>query len=146
MTEFSLVSQILLYILLFLMGSMALIIFFWQWQVWQGKTMKNADGSVDSWQEQKILYGMALADLILACPLTLLGIVLIFVFPNWGYLLLVLVSFWFVWANTMTTATSLRFERPRFSLYWFITFPFGILLGLGYLAWFIYHINVTRLI
>ncbi len=142
MTDLSFTSQVTLYIILFLMASMALIIFIWQLQVWQGKAMKNADGSVDSWQEQKILYGAALADLILACPLTITGIVLIFIIPNWGHFLLILVSFWFVWANIMTTATSLRFENPRFTLYWIVTFPFGILIGISYLVWFMIHFSI----
>ncbi len=40
------------------------------------------------------------------------------------------VSFWFVWANIMTTATSLRFQKPVLNLNWWITFPVGILVGL----------------
>ena len=104
--------------------------------------MKNADGSVDSWQEQKILYGMAFADLILACPLTILGIVFAFFLPHWGFIILTLVSFWFIWANIMTTATSLRFENPKLTLYWFITFPFGAIVGIVYLIWFLGHCQI----
>jgi hypothetical protein len=35
----------------------------------------------------------------------------------------------------MTTATSLRFERPKINLNWFVTTPFGILVGLAYIVW-----------
>ncbi len=142
MNELSLLSQISLYLLMFFMGLVALLIFIWQVNVLKGKAMKNPDGTSDSWQEQKILYGIAVADFILACPVTIAGIVLVFIRPQWGYFLLALVSFWFVWANIMTTATSLRFENPKISLNWFVAFPLGILLGLGYIIWIIVHFNI----
>ena len=98
--------------------------------VLKGQAMKNPDGSSDNCHEQKTHYGIAFADLVLACPLSIAGIILIFVTPRWGYYLLALVSFWFVWTNTMTTATSLRFENPKISFNWFMVFPFGSLLSM----------------
>jgi len=130
-------SNITLYILLGLMGFISLIVFQWQLQVIRGKTMKNPDGSVDSYKEQKIFYGIAIADLLLSIPVTLVGIIMIFIAPTWGHFLLILVSFWFVWANLMTTATSLKFEKPKITLSWIITFPFGSLVGLAYIIWVI---------
>jgi len=124
-----------------LYGLLALIVWGWQVMVLKGKAMKNPDGSVDDWHEQKTHYGGAFADVFLACPATIVGIVLVFVSPRWGYYLLALVSFWFVWANIMTTATSLRFEKPRINLVWFITFPFGSLLGLAYIVWTLVHFD-----
>ena len=53
---------------------------------------------------------------------------------RWGYYLLALVSFWWIWANTMTTTTSLRFEKPKSNLTWIIAYPFGILIGLAYIV------------
>jgi len=58
--------------------------------------MPNPDGSVDDWHEQKTHYDIALADVFFACPVGIIGIILVFVFPRWGYYLLALVSFWFV--------------------------------------------------
>ena len=112
MQELSLLSQVSLYVLLALIGLLALIIWGWQIMVLRGKAMKNADGSSDDWHEQKMFYGIAFADAFLACPASIMGIILVFASPRWGYYLLALVSFWFVWANIMTTATSLRFEKP----------------------------------
>jgi hypothetical protein len=103
--------------------------------------MDNPDGSSDDWHEQKILYGIAFADIFLACPASILGIVLVFVSPRWGFYLLALVSFWFVWANIMTTVTSLRFEKPKITLMWFIAFPFEILIGLAYIGWTLIHFD-----
>ena len=97
--------------------------------------MKNPDGTVDDWHEQKLFYGIALADVTIVIPVTLLGIVLIFMGWRIGYYLTGLASFWFLWANVMTTATSLRFEKPKISFNWFITFPFGALVALGYIVW-----------
>ena len=142
MQELSSTSQVTLYVLLALIGLLALIILGWQIQVLRGKEMKNPDGSADSWQEQKIFYGIAVADIFLACPLSIIGIVLVFVSPRWGYYLLTWVSFWFVWANIMTTATSLRFERPKITLSWFIVFPFGALVGLAYFVWTLVNFDV----
>jgi hypothetical protein len=139
--ELSLLSQISLYVLLALYGLLALIVWGWQVMVLKGKAMKNPDGSVDDWHEQKTHYGGAFADVFLACPATIVGIVLVFVSPRWGYYLLAFISFWFVWANIMTTATSLRFEKPRINLVWFITFPFGSLLGLAYIVWTLVHFD-----
>lgn len=136
-----LLSQIALYVLLALMGVFALIVFGWQIMILRGKAMKNPDGSSDDWHEQKTHYGIAVADVFLACPTCIVGIILVFLSPRWGLYLLALVSFWFVWANVMTTATSLRFENPKLTLNWIIAFPFGFLVGLAYIVFTIIHFN-----
>jgi len=140
MPELSTFSQISLYVLLVLMGLLSLIILGWQIQVLRGKSMKNADGTADDWHEQKMFYGIAVADIFLACPISIIGIVLVLISPRLGspglgFYLLAWVSFWFVWANTMTTATSLRFEKPKITLNWLIVFPFGAVVGLAYFVW-----------
>ena len=145
MPELSLLSLISLYVLLALIGLLALVVWGWQIMVMRGKAMKNPDGSSDNWHEQKILYGIAFADAYLACPVSLAGIVLVFVSARWGFYLLTMVSFWFVWANIMTTITSLRFEKPKITLNWFIAFPFGIIVGLAYIAWSIFHFDAIYL-
>lgn len=142
MQTLSLPSQITLYVLLALIGLLALIIWGWQIQVLRGKEMKNPDGSADNWHEQPIFYGMAVADIFFSCPLSIIGIVLVFVAPRWGYYLLAWGSFWFVWANIMTTATSLRFEKPRINLTWLLVYPFGSLVGLAYFAWTVFHFDI----
>ncbi len=142
MKELSLLSQVSLYVLLGIMGLICLIVWGWQLRVLKGKAMKNPDGSFDNWREQKTHYGIAFADIFLACPINIAGIVLVFVSPKWGYYLLALVSFWWVWANTMTTTTSLRFEKPKITLYWIIVYPFGILVGLAYIVWTILNFDI----
>ena len=138
----SLTSQIILYVLLVLIGLYILLIGGWQIKVLRGKPMGNPDGSTDDWHEQKTHYGIAFADVFLACPAGLVGILLIFLAPRWGFYLLGLVSFWFVWANIMTTATSLRFENPKISMSWIVAFPFGIFLGIAYIIWTIVHFHI----
>jgi len=145
MQELSLLSHISLYLLLALIGLMALVVGGWQVMVLKGQAMKNSDGSSDDWHEQKTHYGIAYADVFLACPASIIGVVLVFVSPRWGHYLLALVSFWFVWANIMTTATSLRFEKPRITLNWFIVFPFGALVGLAYIVWTLLHFDTIYL-
>ena len=142
MEMLSLPSQITFYMLLALIGMLRLIIWGWQIQVFRGKEMNNSDGSVDSWHDQKIFYGIAVADIFLACPLSLFGILLVFVSPRFGIYLLGLVSFWLLWANIMTTATSLRFEKPKITFSWFIVFPFGVLVGLAYLLWTLFNFDI----
>jgi len=139
--EIPLISQIILYIIIVLFGLMCIIIFGWQIMVLRGKSMKNPDGSADDWHEQKLFYGIAIADVFLAIPATIAGIIMVFVSPHWGYYILALVSFWFVWANVMMTATSLRFEKPKISFSWFIVFPFGALVGLAYIIWTLVHFD-----
>ncbi len=145
MQELSFFSQASLYVLLALIGLLALLIWGWQVMVLQGKVMKNPDGSTDDWHTQKTYYGIAFADVFLACPASIAGIVLVFISPRWGHYLLALVSAWLVWANVMTTATSLRFEKPRMTVNWFITFPFGALVGLLYLVWTLAHFDTIYL-
>jgi len=145
MQDLSILSQISLYALLGIMGLYCLMVFGWQMMVLKGKALKNADGSFDCWHKQKSHYGIAFADIILACPVNIVGIVLVFITPRWGYYLLALVSFWWVWANIMTTATSLRFEKPMMTLSWFITFPFGALVGLAYILWTVVHFDAIYL-
>ena len=135
MQELPLVSQIIFYILVLLIGLYVVLIGAWQIKVLQGEAMSNPDGSADDWHQQKTHYGIALADILLACPAGFIGIILIFVSPRWGFYLLSLVSFWLVWANTMTAATSLRFEKPSLSLSWWITFPVGGIVGLAFILW-----------
>ena len=141
MPDLPLISQVSLYILLVIMGLFCLIIWHWQLRVLKGNAMKNADGTFDSWHEHKIFYGIAFADAFIACPAHVVGIVLVFVSPRWGFYMLALVSFWWVWANTMTTSTSLRFASPKITLNWIIAFPFGILVGLAYIAWTFIHFD-----
>lgn len=140
--ELSLVSKLILYLDVGLMGVIALLLFRWQMTVLQGRAMKNPDGSVDDWHEQKILYGIAIADLLLAVPLTMAGVVLIYLGWGIGFYIMGLASFWFLWVNTATTLTSLRFQKPRVTFSWFLVFPFGAILGLVYIVWSLVHIEL----
>ncbi|MFC1907363.1 hypothetical protein ACFLW8_04690 [Chloroflexota bacterium] len=139
--EISLISRIILYIIIISFSLLAVIVFGWQTMVLRGKPMKNPDGTVDDWHEQKLFYGIALADVALAVPVTLIGIVLIFIGWRIGYYITGLASFWFLWTNTMATVTSLRFEKPKITLIWFIVFPFGAIVGLAYIIWTLVHFN-----
>lgn len=141
----SLASQISLYVLLALIGLFSLIIFGWQIMILRGKTMENPDGTADSYHEQKTHFGIALADVFLACPLSFVTIILVFLAPRWGFYLLGMVAFWFVWANTMTTATSLKFEKPKLSLNWWIVFPTPVILGLATVLWIAIHFETIFL-
>jgi len=118
-----------------LFGLLAVIVVYWQIEVLRGKAMKNPDGTADDWHEQKLFYGIAMADVTVAIPVTLLGIISIFSGWQVGYYLTGLASFWFLWANIMTTVTSLRFEKPGISLNWFLVFPFGAIVALAYVIW-----------
>ena len=139
--EIPLISKIILYIIIILFGLICIPLLRWQIMVLRGKPMRNPDGSIDDWHEQKLIYGIALADITIAVPVTLIGIVLIFVDWRIGYYLTGLASFWFLWANVVTTATSLRFEKPKITFNWFITFPFGALVGLAYIVWTLVHFD-----
>lgn len=142
MQELSFESQIVLYVLLMVIGFFTMIIWWGQFGTLRGKSFKNPDGTTDDWHKQKNYYGIAFADVFLACPASIAGIILIFIYPRWGYFLLALVSFWLLWANIMTTVTSLRFENPKISLMWIITFPLGAVVGLTYIIWTIINFNV----
>ncbi len=135
-------SRISLYLLLVLIGVLVFIIWWAQIGVLNGKPFRNPDGSVDDWHKQKIFYGISLADVFVACPAAFAGIILLFPAPKWGLYTLAIVSFWLVWANTMTTATSLRFEKPKITLMWFLVFPFGAIVGLLYIIWTFVHFNI----
>jgi hypothetical protein len=121
--------RIYLYILMALMGLFSLLVFGWQIIILKGKAMKNLDGTSDDYHELKTHYGIALADVLMACPVSLVAIILVLVFPRWGFYMLGMVAFWFVWTNLLTTATSLRFEKPKLTLNWWFAFPTGILVG-----------------
>lgn len=141
MSSLPLLSLISLYLLLAMLGALALIIALWQFRVLRGQTLKNPDGSVDGWHEQKAHYGMAFADVFVACPVTLAGIVLVVVGSRWGFFLLTLSGAWLVWTNVMTTANSLRFENPRINLIWLATYPLGGLIGLVWIIWTGFHFD-----
>lgn len=132
-------SLIVMYFLLTLVAVFVLLILWAQVRCIRGMPFKNPDGTTDDWKEQKVFYGIAWADVAVACPAALVGLVLIFTAPRWGFYILALVSFWFLWANVMTTVTSLRFEKPKITLQWLIVFPLGALVGLGYIVWTFCH-------
>jgi hypothetical protein len=135
------VSQISLYVILALMGLFSLLVFGWQIMILKGKAMQNPDGTTDSFHEQKTHYGSAFADVFLACPACFVAIALVFISPRWGFYLLGMVAFWFVWTNIMTTTTSLKFENPKLTLNWIIVFPTGIFVGLATILWTVIHFN-----
>ena len=141
MSTYPLISQISLYFLLAMLGTLALVIALCQYRVLRGEALKNPDGSVDDWHEQKAHYGMAFADVFVACPVTLAGIVLVVDGSRWGFYLLTLSAAWLVWTNVMTTANSLHFEKPRINLVWLITFPLGGLIGLTWIIWTVIHFD-----
>jgi hypothetical protein len=143
MADLSIVSQITLYVLLALWAMFALILLWFQLQVLMGKAMRNPDGSVDDWHEQPLFYGIALSDIILSCPACIAGIVLIFLNSKWGFFILALVGFWYLWINLVTTITSLRFHKPKFTFAWFLVFPFGAIVGLAQLVWSVIHYGAT---
>jgi len=139
--DLPLISRIILYIILVIFGLQCIIIAGWQIMVVRGKLMGNPDGTVDSWYEQKLFYGIAVADMTIAVPVALIGIALIFIGLRMGYYLTGLASFWLLWTNAMNTITSLRFEKPKISFNWFFVFPFGALVALAYIVWTLIHFN-----
>ncbi|WP_340818251.1 hypothetical protein [Methanolobus sp. WCC4] len=141
MQELDLLSEMTLYVLLFLFGAITLLLLWFQINVYKGKAMDNPDGSVDDWHEQKILYGMSFADIVIIFPATFIGIALILIDSHWGFYILGMISFWHVWANTAFTISSLRFEEPEITFTWILVYPFGILLGLFYLIWLFIHFD-----
>ena len=144
MADLSLTSQITLYALLAFIGVLSFVILLFQIQVYRGKRMPNPDGSADDWHEQEIFYGMVIADILLACPLGFAVVALILTGSPWGLILLPVHGFYFLWANTMTTATSLRFHKPKFTPIWFIVFPFGALVGAATLVWSAVHLTLIN--
>lgn len=137
-----LASQISLYVLLALTGLFSLLIFGWQIMILRGKAMRNPDGTTDDYHKQKTHFGIAFADVFLACPLSFIAIVLVFLNPRWGFYLLTMVAFWFVWANLMNTVTSLKFENPKLTLIWLIVYPTGIFIGLATILWTVIHFDI----
>ena len=137
--EIPFTGKIVIYIIVLIFGLLCILITRWQIMVLRGKSMKNPDGSADDWHEQRIFYGIALADIALAIPVTFIGIILILIGWRIGYYLTGLAAFWFLWANIVTTATSLRFEKPKISINWFIVFPLGAIIGFAYIVWTLVH-------
>jgi len=137
------ISRILLYVLLTLIALITVVVLFAQMGCVRGKPFENPDGTKDDWREQRLFYGIAWADILVACPLSFAGLALVFLAPRWGFFLMGMVSFWFVWSNVMTTVTSLRFEKPRITFQWIVVFPLGTLIGLAFLAWVFVHFEVV---
>ena len=137
------ISRVLLFLLLVVIFLITVIVLFAQIGCVRGKPFENPDGTKDDWREQRLYYGIAWADILVACPLSFAGVVLVFAVPRLGFFLMGMVSFWFVWANVMTTVTSLRFERPRITFQWIVVFPSGTLIGLAFLGWIFVHFDIV---
>ena len=136
-------SRLLLYVLMVLMGLLAVALALAQISLFRGRPFANPDGTRDDWREQKLFYGMAVADLVVSIPATVLGLGLTFAVPRVGLFLLGAVAFWMVWVNLVTTATSLRFEAPRLTAEWFVVFPLGTVVGAAFLVWLALHFTVV---
>jgi hypothetical protein len=143
LTELPDLSRWSLYFLLGAFGFITSVVLMAQIGCLRGKPFENPDGTKDDWREQKLFYGIAWADLLVACPLSFAGIALVFLAPRWGFFLMGMVSFWFVWANLVLTITSLRFESPKITPQWILVFPTGTVLGLALLAWIGVHFTVV---
>lgn len=141
--ELTAASRASLYVLLVLIAVYTGLVLFAQIGCLRGKPFENPDGTKDDWREQKLFFGIAWADILLACPLSFLGVALVFLAPRWGFFLMGMVSFWFVWANLMTTLTSLRFEKPRVTAQWIVVFPTGAVVGLALLLWIVLHFDLV---
>jgi hypothetical protein len=137
--QLTLESQISLYIILLAIAVFTLLVLWAQVGVMRGKPFENPDGTKDDWHEQKVYYGIAWADIFVACPLSIAALVLVFTAPRWGFYLMGMVSLWFIWTNAMTTVTSLRFEKPNITLQWLIVFPSGAVIGLAFVVWMLVH-------
>jgi hypothetical protein len=132
-------SQAVLYVILSVMAVFTLLVLWAQIGTIRGKPFANPDGTRDDWREQKIFYGIAWADIFVACPVALAALIMIFAAPRLGFYTMGMVSFWFLWANLMTTVTSLRFEKPRITLRWIVVFPLGAVIGLAFIFWTLAH-------
>ena len=142
LTGLSLGSRISLYGLLSLIALLTLVVLWAQIGCIRGRFFANPDGTKDDWRDQKLFYGIAWADVTVACPASLAGLALTVIAPRLGLFVLALVSFWLLWASVMTTVTSLRFEKPTITLQWIIVFPLGALVGLAYIVWVFVHFDV----
>jgi len=134
-------SRITLYALLSTIAVFTLLVLWAQVGCIRGKSFENPDGTKDDWHEQKIFYGIAWADILVACPVSFAALIMVFAAPRYGFYTMGLVSFWFVWANVMTTVTSLRFEKPRITLPWIAVFPLGTVIGLAFISWTLAHFD-----
>jgi hypothetical protein len=141
--DLTMTSRASLLLLLALITVFTGLVLFAQIGCLRGKPFENPDGTKDDWREQKIFLGIALADILVACPLSFIGVALVFLAPRWGFFLMGMVSFWFVWANIVTTLTSLRFERPRITARWIVVFPTGAVVGLALLLWVVLHFDLV---
>jgi len=139
--QLSVESYVTLFVILAAIAVFTLIVLWAQVGVIKGKPFGNPDGTKDDWREQKIFYGIAWADILAACPVSFAALVMIFTAPRWGFYTMGMASFWFVWTNTMTTVTSLRFEKPRITLPWLIVFPLGAVIGLAFIIWTLAHFD-----
>jgi hypothetical protein len=139
--QLSVASQITLYIILAAIAVFTLLVLVAQIGIVRGKPFENPDGTKDDWREQKVFYGIAWADILVACPVSFAALILIFTASHWGFYTMGMVSFWFVWTNVMTTVTSVRFEKPRVTFQWIIVFPLGTVIGLAFIVWTLTHFD-----
>ena len=89
-------STISLYILLAAIALFTLLVIRAQAGCIRGKFFSNPDGTRDDWRQQKIFYGIAWADLVLACPTSLVALVLIFTVPPRGFFFLFPATFYYL--------------------------------------------------
>lgn len=136
-------SRVILYFLLTFVTVFSALVLVAQIGILRGRPFRNPDGTKDDWREQPVFYGIAWADILIACPLSFTSVALVFLSPRPGFFLLGMVSFWFMWANVMTTATSLRFAKPQITGEWMVVFPLGAIIGLGVLVWIFLHFSLV---
>ncbi|MCP4231284.1 MAG: hypothetical protein GY771_14200 [bacterium] len=109
---------------------------YWQIMVLLGNPMANPDGTVDT-IANPLTFGFALADLALAIPVAILGIVGMLLQKKWGLFLSAMFTFLMFYMHFAVTASSLwggGFDV--ITLEWLLLFPSGCVIAVIFWIWF----------
>ena len=109
---------------------------YWQIMVLLGNPMANPDGTVDTIAEP-LTFGFALADLAIAIPVAILGIVGMLLHKKWGLILSAMFTLFLFYMNFAGTAASLWGSGfDVITLEWLLLYPAGCVVAIAFWIWF----------
>ncbi len=125
-----------LLIVILLFAAYIIVLGYWQVMVVLGNPMANPDGTVDTIAEP-LTFGFVLADLAVAIPIGILGIIGMLLQKKWGLILSAMFSFFLFYMNVAGTAASLwGGGTDVITLEWLLIYPSGCVVGLAFWIWF----------
>jgi len=138
--ELSLISNISLYVIMAIYMVIIVGLFDYQYKVATSKVPTCPGGEPDDWKKYPPLYGGAMADLLINCPLVTTGMILILFNCRVGFYLVAIATSILIWCWSFILF-EIKSHKPKVTFMWIVSFIVPPLISLTFLLWTIIHFD-----